>query len=294
MCRYSPTVSNHSPVESTGKGVHMTAPGWYDDPHDRNALRYWDGRQWTPQQQRKAAVPPPPPPPPLPSYGAPPPPSNPGAPPPGYGTPAPPVPPGYGQPPQPPGQAGYGSQFASAGSQPASQAGAAAKNFAANLSVPGWLIYGGCLAAFIGVFMPWVTVSASVIIQVSANVSPSQQPAVMIFLLAVIVVTAGLAWSVLSAAPAVPAGRLTGLAASAGALILGVLLGIYWYFSGASEISNQLGGSGMDLSSMVSVSLNFGFILYTAGVAVVIAGVVMLWRKRPSTSAPIQPPGQPY
>ena len=35
----------------------------YDDPHDRNALRYWDGRQWTPQQQRKAAVPPPPPPP---------------------------------------------------------------------------------------------------------------------------------------------------------------------------------------------------------------------------------------
>ncbi|WP_209840891.1 hypothetical protein, partial [Mycolicibacterium sp. NCC-Tsukiji] len=185
------------------------------------------------------------------------------------------------------------SQFASAGSQPASQAGAAAKNFAANLSVPGWLIYGGCLAAFIGVFMPWVTVSASVIIQVSANVSPSQQPAVMIFLLAVIVVTAGLAWSVLSAAPAVPAGRLTGLAASAGALILGVLLGIYWYFSGASEISNQLGGSGTDLSSMVSVSLNFGFILYTVGVAVVIAGVVMLWRKRPSASAPIQP-GQPY
>lgn len=259
----------------------MTAPGWYDDPHDHNALRYWDGRQWTPQQQRKAAVPPPPPPPPPQNYGAPPP---------GYGTPTPAVAPGYGQPPQSPGQAGHAGQLASAGSQMASPG----RNFAAQLSVPGWLIYGGCLAAFIGVFMPWVTVSANVIVQVSVNVSPSQQPAVMIFLLAVIAVTAGLAWAVLSAAPAVPAGRLTGLAASAGALILGVLLGIYWYFSGASEISNQLGGSGTDLSSLVSVSLNFGFILYTAGVAVVIAGVAMLWRKRPSASTPIQPPIQPY
>ncbi|WP_293023000.1 DUF2510 domain-containing protein [Mycolicibacterium sp.] len=253
----------------------MTAPGWYDDPHDRNALRYWDGRQWTPQQQRRPAVPPPPP---LP----------------GYGTPIPPVPPGYGQPPQPPGHTGFGGQMASAGAQPASQGGAAAKNFAAILSVPGWLIYGGCLAAFIGVFLPWVTVSANVIIQVSVNVSPSQRPALMIFLLAVIAVTAGLAWTVLSAAPAVPTGRLTGLAASAGALVLGVLLGIYWYFSGASEISDQLGGSGADLSSLVSVSLNFGFILYTVGVAVVIAGVAMLWRKRPSASPPTPLPGQPY
>jgi len=176
----------------------------------------------------------------------------------------------------------------------ASQGRAAAKNFAANLSVPGWLIYGGCLAAFIGVFMPWVTVSANVIIQVSANVSPSQRPALMIFLLAAIAVTAGLAWTVLSAAPAIPAGRLTGLAASAGVLVLGVLLGIYWYFSGAAEISDQLGGSSADLSSLVSVSLNFGFILYTAGVAVVIAGVVMLWRTRTTASPPVQPPFQPY
>jgi hypothetical protein len=280
-------VSNHSPVVTTGKGVHVTAPGWYDDPHDRNALRYWDGQQWTPQQQRKAAATPPPP---VPNYGAPPAPPSPGVPPPGYGTPTPPAPPGYGQPPQLPAPAGYGVQLSSAGSQLASPG----RNFAANLSVPGWLIYGGCLAAFIGVFMPWVTVSANVIIQVSVNVSPSQQPAVMIFLLAVIAITAGLAWAVLSAAPVVPAGRLAGLAASAGALILGVLLGIYWYFSGASEISNQLGGSGTDLSSLVSVSLNFGFILYTAGVAVVIAGVALLWRKRPSASPPVQPSIQPY
>ncbi len=43
-------------------------PGWYDDPQDANARRYWDGQQWTSHRQRKpnpqapaAATPSPPP-----------------------------------------------------------------------------------------------------------------------------------------------------------------------------------------------------------------------------------------
>jgi hypothetical protein len=28
-------------------------PGWYDDPDDSNAQRYWNGQEWTPQRQRK-------------------------------------------------------------------------------------------------------------------------------------------------------------------------------------------------------------------------------------------------
>lgn len=40
-------------------------PGWYDDPDDANAQRYWDGQNWTPHRQRKPtsgpAQPPPPP-----------------------------------------------------------------------------------------------------------------------------------------------------------------------------------------------------------------------------------------
>jgi hypothetical protein len=28
-------------------------PGWYDDPQDANAQRYWDGQDWTPHRQRK-------------------------------------------------------------------------------------------------------------------------------------------------------------------------------------------------------------------------------------------------
>jgi Protein of unknown function (DUF2510) len=32
-------------------------PGWYDDPHDSNAQRYWDGQDWTPHRQRKSTLP---------------------------------------------------------------------------------------------------------------------------------------------------------------------------------------------------------------------------------------------
>jgi Protein of unknown function (DUF732)/Protein of unknown function (DUF2510) len=75
-----------------------TQPGWYDDPEDASAQRYWDGGDWTPHRQRKpisqSTQPPPPdlPPPPLPppppaasSSGAeyPPPPSGAEYPPPG-------------------------------------------------------------------------------------------------------------------------------------------------------------------------------------------------------------------
>lgn len=81
-------------------------PGWYDDPQDSNAQRYWDGQDWTPHRQRKpgskpsrSAMPapaqqlPPPPPPPPPAEM-----TNPGNPP----VPAQPAPPpGYYSPPQP-------------------------------------------------------------------------------------------------------------------------------------------------------------------------------------------------
>jgi hypothetical protein len=41
---------------ANGKDLPMTRPqqpGWYDDPHDSNAQRYWDGQDWTPHRQRK-------------------------------------------------------------------------------------------------------------------------------------------------------------------------------------------------------------------------------------------------
>jgi pyruvate/2-oxoglutarate dehydrogenase complex dihydrolipoamide acyltransferase (E2) component len=63
-------------------------PGWYDDPKDPKAQRYWDGQEWTPHRQRKPASPPaqpstaatpprPSPPPPSPPSNVPPPSSSP-------------------------------------------------------------------------------------------------------------------------------------------------------------------------------------------------------------------------
>jgi hypothetical protein len=40
-------------------GLAMTTPdqpGWFDDPNDPNALRYWDGQVWTPHRERKPAA----------------------------------------------------------------------------------------------------------------------------------------------------------------------------------------------------------------------------------------------
>ncbi|WP_082958202.1 DUF2510 domain-containing protein [Mycobacterium alsense] len=54
-------------------------PGWYDDPQDSNAQRYWDGQSWTLHRQRKPAARP-----------APPPPQGPQAPPPAQAPNAPP------------------------------------------------------------------------------------------------------------------------------------------------------------------------------------------------------------
>src|SRR6516225_228936 len=79
-------------------------PGWYDDPDDSNAQRYWDGQDWTPHRQRKptsrparpatqaqaSATPTAPPPPPPANVPPAPPPANVPPPPPRANVPPPP------------------------------------------------------------------------------------------------------------------------------------------------------------------------------------------------------------
>ena len=80
-------------------------PGWYDDPEDSNAQRYWDGQAWTPHRQRKprsaqSSAPNLPPPSTLPPPSAPAPPPSAPAPPPTLPPPlasASPPPPSPGQ-----------------------------------------------------------------------------------------------------------------------------------------------------------------------------------------------------
>lgn len=69
-------------------------PGWYDDPENSSAQRYWDGQNWTPHRQRKPFSQPTPQPP-VPS-----PPQPAAFPPPAASAPPPPA----GFPPPPPGQ----------------------------------------------------------------------------------------------------------------------------------------------------------------------------------------------
>ena len=79
-------------------------PGWYDDPHDPNAQRYWDGEDWTPHRQRKPIsrpTQPPSPQPVIPTQPPPPPPASP--PPPPSGVEYPPPPSGVEYPPPPSG-----------------------------------------------------------------------------------------------------------------------------------------------------------------------------------------------
>jgi hypothetical protein len=67
----------------------LNEAGWYDDPNDQTALRYWDGANWTPHRQRRptqqAAPSRQPPPPPMATSPPPPPPMN-SPPPPGDST----------------------------------------------------------------------------------------------------------------------------------------------------------------------------------------------------------------
>lgn len=59
--------------------MNTPQPGWYDDPEDSKAQRYWDGQNWTPNRRPKP-ISQPPPPTGLPAQPAPPPPGLPPSP----------------------------------------------------------------------------------------------------------------------------------------------------------------------------------------------------------------------
>jgi hypothetical protein len=70
--RYAPSDGSSSANREALPVTTPDQPGWYDDPHDPNAQRYWNGQDWTPHRQRKPIVrstqpPPPAQPPPPPS-----------------------------------------------------------------------------------------------------------------------------------------------------------------------------------------------------------------------------------
>src|ERR1700758_5446783 len=134
-------------------------PGWYDDPHDASAQRYWDGQVWTPHRQRKPTARPTHPPP----RQQPPPPRQPAPP---RNPPVPPGrPPARAVPPQPPPSPPLRSrpqaspfpsdQIRGAGAEMVPDGLATVKGFAAKLSLAGWLVFGGLVVAAIATFFPF-------------------------------------------------------------------------------------------------------------------------------------------
>lgn len=265
-----------------------TDPGWYDDPNDAGAQRYWDGAQWTPYRQRKAAAhtppappppvasPPPPPPPmaapqPPPPMTAPPPPPPPAAaaPPPPHYAPPPPPPPPPGPPveqwaPPTPGTAFPGNSPAS------SQLPAILSGNTKGLINAAPLI-GGLFVALIAMFMTWATVSAEGFEILSEDVG---MPGWLKFVY--LLVAAGIGWL---AYPVVlgrkiSTGRLIGVTALLVPLAGFVVLGLHWNFGDAPE--------------GVVVSFGFGFLLYFVGFIAILVGVIRIWLT-PAGAVPMPP-----
>jgi Protein of unknown function (DUF2510) len=251
-------------------------PGWYDDPNDPNAERYWDGQDWTPHRQRKPASPPPSSPPPPPVSSPPPPPPPPATAPtqPAYVAPPPPVdyfsgaaqavdassqlPPPSWPPARPTGHPTQGPAVPYGGV-------AGARNVVGKFSIAAWLLVGGLAATVIATFLPYATVSANDLgstvfaLEVSLD-GPSR-----------FVVVALVAASAVVALPAFTGSatavwRLITLSALVG--ILAVLM-VIWF----SNVSSQ----NTELHGAVDVSPGFGLLLYGAGVCVSAAGVIRLW-----------------
>lgn len=263
--------------------------GWFDDPEDPNAQRYWDGENWAPYRQRKPATPParppqspvaPPPrsfqPPPVPS--APPPPPSHAFPPP-VGSPLPPsgqtalpastLPPPMSPPPQasPP-----GPYAAGAGGGPLSPENLAAIKVALTNkpSGTGVLLYIGLIVTAISVFLAWETITVSTDLLGTqmdlASAARGTSTGFRFVILAAIVVAAWLAWPVL-ARTSMSMNHLLGLSAIVGLMVLSVPL----FF--LAFVDN-------DPESGTTSSYDFGLYLYTAAVIAVAVGAVRVWIDR--------------
>jgi hypothetical protein len=287
----------------------LDQPGWYDDPQDASAQRYWDGDDWTPRRQRRPvsapvrtpAMPikppppplppppppqlpppavglPPPPPPPLPAPSSapllppPPPPSGPAGlpPPPPSGLPGPPPPAPAGWP--PPGVA------AGAGVPLSSDGLATIRAMAARVSITTGLLFGGLIFATLAVFLPFASISVF-----GMNVADISMPWTYRFVaLALIAGSGALAWPALSGVP-IEAGRRIGLSVVAGAMVVVVIIAFVAVSKGNSEGS-------ADSMGLAGASPGFGLMLYAAAVIAVIAAIVRLWMQRPPTPGPLPPP----
>jgi hypothetical protein len=270
-----------------------SAPGWYDDPKDVNAQRYWDGQSWTPHRQRKAMTPqrpsssapavatrtPLPPPPPPPNLPPPPvgnvlPPPPPNLPPPPAGNVLPPPPSQLPPPPAGSPSAPWPTSAPAGTGSPLSLDGLATiRSMTGRVTLTTGLVFGGLTVATLAVFLPFATITI-----LGANFADASLPGkYKVIALVLIAAAAAVAWPALSGVP-IDARRRTGLSVLAGLMVVFVAVAFYAVSKGNSEGGEDVGASP-----------GFGLILYVAAVIAIIVGVSRLWRQRTPTSGPVPP-----
>lgn len=219
-------------------------PGWYDDPQDSHAQRYWDGQAWTPHRQRK--------------------PDPPDVRPPVVPQQQPTPPPESRNVPPPPG-------FSPSGPRQGSDGPATIKDFAARTSVTGWVVLVGLVVTVIATFLPFATESIKLFGETLGSREVPADGAAKLVVVVLVALAGWLAFPALSGSQVV-VGRLIALS-----VVVGVLaaLTLVW-FNKVSAENNQ--GEGV-----VELNPGFGLIVYGVAVLVTAAGVVRLWVERSKT-----------
>ena len=283
-------------------------PGWYDDPDDSNAQRYWDGQDWTPHRQRKSTLPsarsstPPPPPsnlppppleapppsnlppPPLqapPPSNLPPPPQQ--APPPSNLPPPPPnLPPppanydegagqGAGVPTQPPPPAWFPpppETGAGVGQMPSASF-ATVQGAVKQLGATAWLLIGGLVAATISIFLTWETVTQSVTVFGTTVGSQGTVGTSSGGRFALLVPIVAAAWL---AWPVFAGSTMSPRRLMGLSAVVGLMvLSVPLWFAVFRD---------NDASAGIKSSYGFGLLLFSAAVIVIAGGVVRLWMLR--------------
>ncbi|MBO0853876.1 MAG: DUF2510 domain-containing protein [Nocardia sp.] len=224
--------------------------GWYPDPSGRPSPRYWDGHQWRRDTR-----------PPIPRAHTPAPPSA--------GEPRPPDRPAMNGGPQGPTAPAWSDQSAAptvvTGGRTASADLAPVKRVLAQLPATSWLLFGGFVLVVIGMFFPWVTVSAA---ELGLSVSASPPGSTVVLVCVIVAVAAWLTWPTISTSP-VSNSRRIALTVAVGLLI--ALIVANWFLAVHDESDARDSG--------VSVSPAFGTFVYLVGCIAMAVGIFRVWKR---------------
>jgi hypothetical protein len=149
---------------------------------------------------------------------------------------------------------------------------AAFANVAGKIPLAGWLVVGGLFAALIGLFLPLANVSAEGILSIDVYMPGYAKFIGFVFVVAGLV----LAWATYNRLQTAQT-TLIALTAVVGLMILHLIINWFTY---DSDSTKNGGWGGVD------VSPGFGLLLYTLGLLVAGAGVVLMWTRRPKAQPP--------